>query len=92
MNKVISATPWRATRHHHKLVKVENNNHVVFDGFDSRYADACLAAASPDLLEATQIAMNHIRDSAIDEGRTLSEKDRQIYDLCLKAVKKALDL
>jgi hypothetical protein len=92
MNQVISATPWRVTIHHEKLVKVENRIHVVFDGFISRHADAYLAAASPELLEATQLAMNHIRDSAIDEGRALSEKDKMIYDICLKAVKKALDL
>lgn len=43
--------PWRVTHHGFQIVKVENKDRVIFDGFHGEEANAALAAAAPDLLE-----------------------------------------
>lgn len=39
------------TRHSHRVIKVENKDRVIFDGFHSEEDNADLAAAAPVMLD-----------------------------------------
>jgi len=66
--------PWRVTRHSPLMLKVENHDRVIFDGFLNEPANAQLAAAAPDMLNALNVALmcmigythrNEVIDNAI---------------------------
>lgn len=55
----ITPAPWKVrTDKQSKLVKVENNKRVIFDGFHGELANAILASFSPEML----IALRKIAD------------------------------
>lgn len=80
-----SPLPWRSTKHHDRLVKVENRKQVVFDGFRARENDARYASTSANfhkplesLCRRFMIATQHDRADQInelaDEAETLLRK------------------
>ena len=58
MNTSFTPGPWRMTRHSFNMVKVENKDRVIFDGFYGEEDNARLAAAAPELFYALSAMLN----------------------------------
>lgn len=71
MSKAHTPGPWRMTRHNHKLIKVENKDRVIFDGFHNEEANALLAAAAPEMLTALLTCITDDPQGTVDRGNAV---------------------
>jgi hypothetical protein len=82
--------PWRVTHHGIKMIKVENKDRVIFDGFHGEEANAKLAASAPDMLSALVMAKNWMSVEG-DYGKDQwEEHDQAIYDDIMETIDNAI--
>lgn len=85
----ITPGPWRSTRHSCKMVKVENKDRVIFDGFHGEEGNALLAAAAPELLEALRDLHEYTKAVSSEYRNALSPQIDGLYVKVHAALHKA---
>ena len=81
--------PWRVTIHGFHMIKVESKDRVIFDGFHGEEANAQLAAAAPELLEALIELHNYTETSCPEYRRIWTEKEDSLQIKVQTAIDKA---